>query len=77
MLTAQQKFDELYITGFEIAQRLNVPRSTVLHARRRGMLPDPIAVPGSGAFIWERASVQKHLDAWALNLQARRGELNV
>lgn len=77
MSDAQQEFDKKYITGHEICNLLNVPRSTVLHARRRGLLPEPISVPGSGSFIWEREKVQRYLDAWSLNLQSRRGELNV
>lgn len=77
MSTSQKKFDETYITGHEICETFNVPRSTVLHARRRGMLPDAIVIPGSRSFIWEREKVKPYLEAWKLSLQSRRGELNV
>lgn len=74
---AQKRFDEVYITGHEICEMFNVPRSTVFNARKRGLLPDPIVVPGCKSFIWERAKIADNLAAWKISLQSRRGELHV
>lgn len=71
--TAQTVFDELYITGYEICQQLSIPRSTLLRARERGVLPEPILVPGVKAFIWERSKVASAIDQWKQDLQSRRG----
>lgn len=73
--TAQERFDEMFITGSEIQSRLSVNRSTILNARRRGLLPDPIVVRGTRAFIWEREKVTPYLDAWQIALSSRRKEL--
>ena len=73
--TPQESFDEKYITSSEIQKELKVNRSAVLYARRRGMLPEPIVVRGSRSFIWERAKARPFIDAWALSLASRRGEL--
>lgn len=73
--TAQQEFDETYITSSEIGQELGVCRATLVNARRRGLLPDPIVVNGAQIFIWKRDVVRPYIDAWKLMLQARRGEL--
>jgi len=73
--TSQERFDELYITSTEIQEELGVKRSTILNARRRGMLPDPIEVRGVRAFIWERERTRPFLEAWKVSLASRRGEL--
>lgn len=73
----QKTFDEEYITTSEIQKRVNVTRSTILQARRRGLLPNPIIVPGNGAFIWKRADVEPYLQAWEVSLACRRGEVPV
>lgn len=70
--TAQQRFDACYISTGEICRRLNVSRSTVLQARRRGLLPEPVAVDGTSVFVWERVTVEPYLSAWALVLNVRR-----
>lgn len=74
MNDAQSLFDTTYISGYEICQQLNIPRSTLLRARERHALPEPILVPGVRAFIWERSKVAAALDAWKKELQTRRGE---
>lgn len=75
-VSAQQKaFDEKYITSSEIQKELKIERSTLLNARRRGMLPNPVIVQGVGAFIWERKELQPYLDAWRLSLSVRRKEI--
>jgi hypothetical protein len=72
---AQEAFDALYISSSEIQKELKVERSAILYARRRGMLPNPIIVPGVRAFVWEREKVRPYIDAWKLALASRRGEL--
>lgn len=71
----QEKFDSLYITSTEIGERLSVQRSTILHARRRGLLPHPIEIKGIRLFIWDRKIVEPFLKAWEISLSSRRGEL--
>ncbi len=74
--TAQQEFDEIYITSSEICRELKITRATIVQGRRRGLLPDPIVVNGAQIQIWKREAVRPFLNAWNINLQARRGELN-
>lgn len=73
--TAQQRFEEIYITSTEICQRLSVNRASITQGRKRGMLPDPIVIRGSNQYLWEREKVEPFLKAWAISLSARRGEL--
>lgn len=73
--TAQEEFDEIYITSSEIGKTLGVCRATIVQARKRGMLPNPVLVNGAQIYIWKRAIVEPFLEAWKLNLAARRGEL--
>lgn len=70
--TAQARFDSVYISSGEICRRMGVSRAAVLQARRRGLLPDPVAVDGSSVFVWERATVERYLEAWAIMLGVRR-----
>jgi hypothetical protein len=72
---AQKLFDSLYITGFEICNELDIPRSTLLRARARGLLPEPILIPGVKAFVWERNKVSQAIEQWKVSLASRRGEL--
>ena len=70
--SAQQRFEDRYVTSQEICKRLHITRATVVHARRRGLLPDAIAVPGVQLIIWERAAIERYVAAWELMLRARR-----
>lgn len=70
--TAQARFDALYISSSEICRDLGITRPTVLQARRRGLLPDPIKVCGDAIYVWERDHVRPYLDAWRLILGVRR-----
>lgn len=72
-VTAQEQFDETYITSSEICKELNITRSTIVTGRRRGLLPKPIVVNGAQIQIWHRAEVRPYLDAWKGKLEARRG----
>lgn len=69
---AQARFDRAYISSGEICRRMGVSRATVLQARRRGLLPDPIAIDNANVYVWERATVEPYLSAWALLLGVRR-----
>lgn len=73
--TAQERFNTVYVTSTEICQRLNVTRASILHARGRGLLPDPIVVPPVNFFLWERTTVEPYIAAWEINLKAKRGQL--
>ena len=72
--TAQQRFDEQYISSSEIGEELQVTRSTIMAARKRRMLPDPVVVNGMHIYLWERTTVRPYIDAWKMVLAARRGE---
>lgn len=71
-LTAQQRFDTLYISSIAIAERMGVSRPAVLHARARGLLPDPVCVNGGQIYVWERDAVEPYLNAWAVTLTVRK-----
>lgn len=73
--TAQEKFDATYISSSEICTELKVSRSTLVNARRSGLLPDPIVVNGVQFHLWERDTVAPYLEAWGIMLKRRRGEL--
>lgn len=73
--SAQKRFNDTYITSIEICKRLNVPRSAVFHARRRGELPTPITMEGIQLHIWERKEVEPLLKDWADSLRVRRGDV--
>lgn len=73
--TAQEEFDEIYITSSEIGKSLGVCRATIVQARKRGLLPDPVIVNGAQIYIWKRQIVEPFLNAWKVSLAARRGEL--
>lgn len=73
--SAQQEFNDKYITSTEIGRMFGVSRSTVMHARKRGMLPDGIVVEGKCSYIWKREDLKPYLDAWSLSLQSRRKQL--
>lgn len=70
--TAQQRFDEIYMTSSEIARELEISRTTLVQGRKRGMLPDPIVVNEGQVVLYERAIVRPYLDAWKLVLTTRR-----
>lgn len=71
-LTPQARFDAIYISSNEIAADVGVSRTAVLHARKRGLLPDPIVVNGNQIIIWERDVVAPFVAAWKTILGVRR-----
>lgn len=69
----QERFDSQYITGKEIAERLNVTRMTVLNAKKRNILPDAIKIsPNALIYIWERKALEPYLKAWETILNQTR-----
>lgn len=76
-MTAQEQFDAKYITSIELTKRLGIHRTTVLFAIRADRFPPPILITKSdGAahlMLWERVDVDRHIDAWAESLAARKG----
>lgn len=72
MSTAQQEFDKKYISSREIVRRLGITRPTVSQARKRGFLPEPVVVSDTMIFLWDRATVEPLLDAWAMVLNTKR-----
>jgi predicted DNA-binding transcriptional regulator AlpA len=71
---AQNLFDNTYITSYEICKTLGIERSTLLRARARNKLPEPILIPGVNAYIWERNKVAAAIDQWKESLTTRRGQ---
>lgn len=72
---AQTRFDETYISSNELCKLLDIDRSILHNGRKRGILPNPIIVPGVNTYIWEREPLTPYLEAWKINLASRRGEL--
>jgi hypothetical protein len=73
METAQQRFERTYITSAEVCKEMGVNRTTVLAAKKCGLLPDPVIVNDKLVCLWERERVRPYIDAWKLVLHARRG----
>lgn len=61
----QEEFNTTYITTQEIYAYMGCCRATLLAARRRGFIPDPIVVNDT-THIWKRADVMHKLEAWKL-----------
>lgn len=68
---AQERFDQMYITSSEIAQRLKVTRPAIHFRRKAGLLPNGIVVTGNQLFIWERDFIEPHLKKWEEQLQSK------
>lgn len=73
-LTAQEKFDQEYISASEIMQELSISRPALQYARITGKLPCAIEVNDGRLFLWERKKIRPYLDAWKLMLETRRGD---
>ena len=76
-MTAQQEFDNKYITSSEICQVLGIHRCTVLLAIRTGRLPEGIIIRRPNGVpqiqLWERDVVAPILVDWSKDLVARKG----
>lgn len=73
-MTAQQRFDAMYVTGRELASTLGVTRTTLQRGRERGVLADPVFI-NDKVIVWERATVHEKVQEWKLRLQQMRGQL--
>lgn len=71
----EEQFKLRYITSAEICKLLGVNRSSLMQARRRGMLPNAMRLPKQNGYAWDRVAVKPFLDAWTLSLASRRGLL--
>lgn len=72
--TAQQRFDDIYMTSSDIGRELGISRATLVQGRKRGMLPDPIVVNEGQIVLYERAIVRPYLDAWKLVLDIKKSK---
>ena len=73
MVSEQEEFDEVYISSGEIRELLGICRAMIVQAKNRGILPAPITVNGSQLQLWKRKEVMPQVEAWKIQLQARRG----
>ena len=72
-MTAQQRFEQNYITSSEICNLLGVTRPAIHFRRKAGLLPEAIQVYGQQLLIWEREQIKPFLVEWDLSLKAKRG----
>jgi hypothetical protein len=72
-VSAQERFNEAYITSSEICQELEVTRPAIHFRRKAGLLPDAIIVTGQQLVLWERDKVKPFIDQWRTQLLAKRG----
>lgn len=63
-MTPQEKFNSLYISSAEICQMLGITRGGLVLAKKKGILPDPIMIPGGQIHIWDREEVMPALTQW-------------
>lgn len=70
-MSDQDEFDRDYITSTEVCSHMGVTRSTVMRARERGDLPDPIIINGDQLTIWKREKLLPHLENWKATLRGR------
>lgn len=77
-MDAQQEFDNKYVSSTELCTDLGVTRATIVNARRRGALPEPVKInrpDGSPhVMLWLREEVEPYLERWRAELAERRGE---
>lgn len=71
-MTNQEEFENTYITSSQLHKELGVTRKTITDMRKRKLLPEPIIVPGISCHIWKRSEVLQNVDAYKINLAAKR-----
>jgi hypothetical protein len=79
-VTDQEEFDKTYISSTEICHILDVSRATIVTARKRGKLPEPICVQRPGGseqgqaqiLLWKRARLEPIIADWRLELASWR-----
>jgi len=75
-VTAQEEFDHKYVSSTELCSTLGVTRATLVNARTRGALPEPVRVNGIGGktyfMLWLRAELEPYLERYKAELSAGR-----
>jgi len=75
-VTAQDEFDEKYISSTELCQELGVTRATLVNGRRRGALPEPVRINRPNGdphvMLWLREEVGPYVERWKVELSAGR-----
>jgi hypothetical protein len=75
-VSAQEEFDEKYISSTELCRELNVTRATLVNGRRRGALPEPVRINRPNGdphvMLWLRDEVAPYVSAWKVELEAAR-----
>ena len=72
----QNQFDSEYITSSEICRTMGVARSSIVYARRVKILPEPIKIKGTRAFLWHRKTAEVYLNAWRMQLDRKSKHVN-
>ncbi len=62
-MSAQEEFNKLYVTSSEICRLTGLSRYNVMHAKRRGDLPEPIELNDGQITVWRRTDVALFLIA--------------
>lgn len=75
-MTAQEDFDAKYISSTEICRDLDVTRASIVNARTRGALPEPVQVKRANGdphiMLWLREEAAPFIERWRLELEAGR-----
>lgn len=75
-MTAQEEFDAKYISSTEICRDLDVTRASIVNARARGALPEPVQVKRANGdphiMLWLREEAAPFIESWRLELEAGR-----
>lgn len=65
-MSAQQVFDDKYITSVALCQLLGFTRFELWSLCKKGQLPEPIAIPDRRGCVlvtlWERDTIQPHVE---------------
>lgn len=75
-MTSQEEFDAKYITSTAICRDLEVTRASVVNARNRGALPEPVQINRPNGdphiLIWVREDAAPFIERWKADLEAKR-----
>lgn len=69
--TAQQTFDQTYISSNEIYRRLGISRVELYNARKKNIVPEPIKTHSGSGFLWLRDAMEPIIADWH-NLKKRQ-----
>jgi hypothetical protein len=75
-VTPQEEFDAKYISSTEICRDLGVTRASIVNARNRNALPEPVQVRRANGdphiMLWLRDEAAPFLERWKAELAAGR-----